>query len=146
MQRAVANRLALDGMARDQVEHDGRRVAQRLQQAGAVVRAEALGQCVGHHPHPGVDQPDIAPRGAEADVGGLEHRHGRAALGRVQRGGQPGEAGADHGDVHRDAAGQRRRGRRGGRRGRPQAVGQGIGWHRTILARSGAQRPNSPRR
>ena len=67
----------------------------------------------------------VAAGGAVADLGGFQHGAGDAGLGQVQRGGQAGEAGADHRHVGCAPAGQRH-GRRRRRRGRrPEAFRHG---------------------
>ena len=96
----------------------------------AVVYAERPNHVSRQNPHSGVDQPDIAPRAAEADLDRLEGCDFRARLGKPQRRRKTGVAAADHDDVGPDVADQRL-GRRGGRRRLfPQAVREGVVAHR----------------
>ena len=58
----------------------------------------------GCKPHAGVDQADVAPRAAEADLDRLEGDDLRARLGQPQRRREPGIAAADDRDVGPDLA------------------------------------------
>ena len=145
MQRAGALDFAGDPVLVDELEHGPRRVAEQRQQPLAVCLAERRRQFVGHHPHAGVDQADVAPRAAKADLGAVEHGDRRAALSRVQRRGEAGVACADDGDVAVDVDFQPRRRRR--RRGGffPQAVAQRIAVHGAPSPRRGRRSEKNAR-
>ena len=68
MQRAVANRLAVDGVRVNELEHLGRRPAEQRQDPFAVIRSERLDDLARRQPHAGVDQANVAPSAAEADL------------------------------------------------------------------------------
>ncbi len=116
MQRAAALDLAGDAVAGHEVEHDGGRVAEQVEQPRPVRGAERVRHGVGHDPHPGIHETGVATRAAEADLDAFEHRHPGAALGEVQGRRQAREAAADDHDIGRDIGREHRRVR--GRRSR----------------------------
>ena len=123
MQGAVGLELAVDGVGLDDVEDGRRRVAQQAQQTVAVDLAQDIRQFIGHHPHAGIDQADIAAGAAETDVVGFQDHRLDALFRQVQGGGIAGVTAANDADIGADVAAQRHR-RRGSRRRRfPQAVG-----------------------
>ena len=119
---ARAHRLALDAVPVDQREHLAGRVGKRRDQAFALLPAERGLDPVGRQPEPGIDEADIAPGAAIADLLRLQHAAGDAPLREAQGGGEPGEACADDGDVRLGVAVERRAVRAGRRRPGPERV------------------------
>ena len=109
-------------MAGHEVEHDGRRIAQQIEQTRAMRDTQCVRHRVRHHPHPGVHEPGIATRTPEADLDAFQHHDGGTALGEVQGRRQTREAAPDDHDIGRDI-GREHRGLRGRRsRAFPEAV------------------------
>ena len=129
MQRAVAHRLTVDGVRVDELEHLGRRLAEQRQDSFAVVRSEPLHDVARLKPQAGVDQADVAPRAAEADLDRLEGDDLRPRLGEPQRRREPRIAAADNRDVGANLALERRRRRRRGSGHFPKAVRERIVLH-----------------
>ena len=114
MQRAVANEFAVDAVLADERLDFGRPVAKQFEQTLAIVGAEPLHDLVRRKPHAGVDQTDIAPRAAEADLDRLERDYPGPRFRKVQRRREPGIAATDNRDVGPDLAVERRGPRRRG--------------------------------
>ena len=129
LQRAIADKLAVDAVFVDQ-RVDGRRAAaQEAEQPFAIIRAEPRDDVVGREPHPSVDQADIAPRAAEADLDRLERHDPRSGLSQMQGGRKAGIAATDHGNIGPGVA-LERRGRRRRRSGHfPQTMRERIVLH-----------------
>jgi len=70
--------------------------------------AESRLDLVRWNPHPGVDQPDVAPGAAMPRAMGFEHTDALALFQQMQRRRQSGEPGADHADIDFDLAPERR--------------------------------------
>src|SRR5208283_2429916 len=104
------------------------------QDSFAVVRSERLDDLARLKPHPGVDQPDVAPRAAEADLDRLEGDDLRPRLGEPQRRREPRIAAADDRDVGANLAPERRRRRRRGSGYFPKAVRERIVLHRAAVS------------
>ena len=129
MQRAVAHGIAVDGVRVDELQHLGRRLAEQRQDPFAVVRSEPLHDVARQEPQAGVDQTDVAPRAAEADLDRLEGDHLRPRLGEPQRRREPRIAAADDRDVGANLALERRGRRRRGSSYFPKAVRERIVLH-----------------
>ena len=135
MQRAVAHKLAVDAVLVDKRVDFRRAAAKQAEEALAIVGAEPLDDVVGREPHAGVDQADVAPRAAEADLDRLERHDLGPGLSQMERRREPGIAAADDRDVSPNLA-RKRRCRRRGRRGQfPEAVRKGIVLHLRMIGR-----------
>ncbi|EGE58721.1 hypothetical protein RHECNPAF_280017 [Rhizobium etli CNPAF512] len=132
VQCAVAFEFAGNAVPVDQLHDELRRIAEQLEQAFAVQRAEHAGQVVGHHPHAGIDQADIAPCAAETNLLRLQQHHLRAGFGKMQGRGEAGVAATDDDDVGRYRACERRGSRRFGCGLFPEAMGARIIQHGSI--------------
>ena len=86
MQRAVVHEFAVDAVLVDDRLNLGGPIAKQLQQPLAIVGAQPRRDLVGREPHAGVDQADVAPRAAEADLDRLQRDDLRARLSQMQRG------------------------------------------------------------
>ena len=104
MQRAVLFELAGDPMLVDQLHDQTRRIAEHIEQPLAIDLAENAGKIVGHHPHAGIDQADIAAGAAEADLLGFEQNDLRPGFRQMQAGGDAGIAAADDHHISLDCA------------------------------------------
>ena len=112
MQRAVAHELAVDAMLVDKRVDFGRAAAEQAEEPFAIIRAEPLLDVVGREPHAGVDQADVAPGAAEADLDRLERDDLRPGLSQMKRRRETGIAAADDCDLGPHLALERRRRRR----------------------------------
>ena len=104
MQRAFATQLAIDAVLVHQAEDQGRRSAEHPIELAADRLAEAGLDIVGCDPHPGIDQPDIAPRTAMASAMGLQHADPLALFKQMNGRRQTGNPGTDHTDIDPDLA------------------------------------------
>ena len=129
MQRAVAHEFAREAVLVDERLNLGGPVAEQLEQPLAIIRAEPRRDIVGREPHAGVDQADVAPRAAEADLDRLQRDNPGPRLREMQRRREPGIAAADNRHVGPNLA-LERRGRRRRRSGHfPEAVRERIVLH-----------------
>jgi hypothetical protein len=99
VQIALTMNLAVDAMALDHGEYLRGRVPQCLVQPRALGGAQGRLDVVGADPGAGIDQPDIAPGAAMADLVGFEHHHPLALLEQPDGRAQAGDAGADDADI-----------------------------------------------
>jgi hypothetical protein len=132
VQRAVVHGVAGDAVCVDEREDllgPGRQ--RRVEPFAGLVAEHAL-DSVRRHPQPGIDQPDIAPGAAEADVGGLQQAHVEPVAGRLQGRRAAGDAAADDHQVGPGLALECGGGERLGRGRAPQIVAFGVG-HRWAL-------------
>ena len=129
MQRAVVHEFARDPVLVDERLNLRGPIAKQLEQPLAIVGAEPRRDVVGRKPHAGVDQADVAPRAAEADLDRLERDDLRSRLGEPQRRREPGIAAADDRHIGPNLA-LERRGRRRRRSGHfPEAVRERVVLH-----------------
>jgi hypothetical protein len=108
VQGAFATQLAIDAVFIDETEHQGWRSPQHAVELAAHRLAEPGLDVIRRDPQPGVHQADVAPRPALPGPMGFQHSHALALFEQVHRRRQPGEACADHTDIHRDFTGERR--------------------------------------
>ena len=120
--RAVVRGLAIDAVPVDQSKHLPGRFGKGGDQPLALLPAERGFDPVGRQPEPGIDEADIAPGAAKADLLRLQHAAGDALLREAQGGGEAGEPRADNGDVRLGIAVERRTVGAGRRRPRPERI------------------------
>jgi hypothetical protein len=101
VKRAVGFELAGDGVLLDQFADEVGAVAEQVERPLAVEIAEFFRKIVGHDPHAGINQPDIAAGTAKADLGGLEENHVDTAFRQMQGRGETGVTAADDHHVRR---------------------------------------------
>ena len=135
VKRADALDLARDRVPRHEVEDRRRRMAEKVEQPRPIGLAQDLRQGIRHDPHPGIDESDIAPRAAEADLDALEHHDLGAAFRQMQGRRQAREATADDHDIGRDVPVERRRGGRGRCRAFPKAMAARVAPHGSAIVR-----------
>ncbi|MCY1427826.1 hypothetical protein D9M71_436890 [compost metagenome] len=99
VQRALVLGLAVDAKALDHGEHFSRGFAKHLVQAAALLLAEGGLDVIRADPGTGVDQPDVAPGAAVADLPGLQQDHRLALFEQVDGRRQAGNAATDHADI-----------------------------------------------
>ena len=110
-EQAAVLELAIDGVARHQLAQDAAALEGHGAHGGGLCGAVARLDDVEVARVAVDDLPAIAPRSPPADPRLLQQQHAAAGVLQVQRGAQPGVAGADHADVGTHAAGQGRAGR-----------------------------------
>ena len=91
VQRAFAAQLAIDVVLVHQAEHQRRRGPEHAIELTADRFAETGFDLVRWNPHPGVDQPDVAPGTAVTGAMGLQHADAFALFQQMHRRRQPGE-------------------------------------------------------
>ncbi|MCY1360591.1 hypothetical protein D9M69_472240 [compost metagenome] len=102
VQRTFAAQLAIDVVLVHKAEHQGRRRPQHAVELAANRLAKPGFDLVRGNPHPGIDQPDVAPGTTMTGAMGLQHANSLALLQQMHRRRQTGKPGADDADIHRD--------------------------------------------
>lgn len=102
VQRAFAAQLAIDVVFIHKAEHQGWCRTEHAVELAADFAAKSGFDLVRWNPHPGVDQPDVAPRATVTGAMGLEHTNTLALFQQMHRCRQTGKPGADDADIHRD--------------------------------------------
>ena len=100
VQRAFAAQLAIDVISVDQAEHQGRCRTEHAIELTAHRFAKPGFDLVRWNPHPGVDQPDIAPRTAMTGTMGFQHADTFTLFQQMHRRRQTGKTGADDADIY----------------------------------------------
>ncbi len=83
-------------------------IDERRVEAAGLDAAQHFFQCIGRDPGAGVDQTDVAPGAAVADLMRLDHAHRFAAFKQLQRSRQAGEPGAYNAHIGVSLTGQHR--------------------------------------
>ena len=117
-------------MARDEPAHQRLGFLRHGEERLGPIAAEERDELARPLAQPGVELAAVAPRGAPADLLGLEQQGLVAALGEMQGGGKPGQPAADDAGIDARLAGK---GRAGGRRiGRGGIIGLNEARHRVV--------------